>query len=314
MAQKYSKIIEKLGRRRVKLNEPMAKHTTFKIGGPADLFYEARTTKELVEAVKLARKLEIPYFILGGGSNLLVADGGFRGMAIKIKNEKLKIKNYNKKLKIICEAGLMLSRLVGEAAQKGAGGLEFAAGIPGTVGGAVRGNAGAWQQAIGDKIVRVKILTPKGKIKWIKAADCQFSYRQSRFKKTREIILGVELELEKGNKKEVEAKIKENLAKRASQPKEPSAGCIFVNPKPLSAGELIDKCGLKGKRIGDAQISPKHANFIVNLGKAKAGEVIKLIKLIKKKVKDKFGINLEEEICFVGFDKISQKEALWQNS
>jgi len=300
MAQKYLKIIEKLGQGRVKLNEPLAKHTTFKIGGPADLFYEAKTTKELIKVIKLIKKLRIPYFVLGGGSNILVADEGFRGIVIKMSNVKCQMSNG----KIIAGAGVSLGELLKLAAKNSLAGLEFAAGIPGTVGGAVRGNAGAWQQAIGDKVVGVKVLTPTGRIKWLKAADCQFSYRQSRFKKTKEIILEVELKLEKGDKKEIEAKIRENLAKRASQPTQPSAGCIFVNPKPLSAGKLIEKCKLKGRQIGEAQISSQHANFIVNLGRAKAQEVIKLIKLIKKKVKEKFGIDLKEEICFVGFDKI----------
>lgn len=299
MAQKYSKIIEKLGQNRVKLNEPLARYTTFKIGGPADLFYEAKTEKEIIEAVRLAKKFKVPYFILGGGSNLLVADEGFRGLVIKIANSKYKIT----KRKIIAEAGVLLGTLVKESARVGLTGLEFAAGIPGTVGGAIRGNAGAWQQAIGDKILRVKVLTPEGRVKWIKREDCQFAYRQSRFKKNKEIILAVELKLEKGKKKEIRQKIKEILAKRKQQPKEPSAGCIFVNPKPLSAGQLIDMAGLKGKIVGKAQISPKHANFIVNLGGARAKEVLKLISLIKQKVKEKFGEELKEEIVLLGLRK-----------
>jgi len=276
----------------------LAKYTTFKIGGPADFFVEVEKEEELVKLLKLLRELNLPYFILGGGSNLLVADEGFRGIVIKIANCELRITNC----KIIAGAGVSLGKLVELSAENSLTGLEFAAGIPGTVGGAVRGNAGAWGEAIGDKVKRVKVLTPQGEIKWIDASDCQFSYRQSRFKKTKEIIWEVELELEKGDRKEIKEKIEENLAKRASQPKEPSAGCIFVNPKPFPAGELIDKCGLKGKRIGDAQISPKHANFIVNLGNAKAADVIRLIKLIKEKVKEKFGINLEEEVFLLGFD------------
>ena len=296
MAQDYLESIKKLGLT-VKTNEPLAKYTTFKIGGPADFFVEVEEEEKLPKLIKLLKELKLPYFILGGGSNLLVADEGFRGVAIKISNIKYKISNR----RIVVGAGVSLGRLVELASKNSLAGLEFAAGIPGTVGGAVRGNAGAWGQAIGDRVKRVKILTPRGEIKWIKASDCHFSYRQSRFKKTKEIILEVELELEKGNKKEIQEKISQNLAKRATQPKEPSAGCIFVNPKPFAAGELIDKCGLKGKRIGDAQISPKHANFIVNLGKARAAEVIKLIKLIKEKVKEKFGVELEEEISLLGF-------------
>jgi len=302
MAQKYLESFKKIGLV-AKANEPLAKYTTFKIGGPADFFVEIESEDKLLKALKLVKELKLPYFILGGGSNLLVADEGYRGVIIKISNLKSQISNR----KIVVGAGVSLGKLVELAAENSLTGLEFAAGIPGTVGGAVRGNAGAWGKAIGDKVKRVKVLTPEGKIKWIKNSDCRFSYRQSRFKKTKEIIWEAELELKKGDKKEIQEKIKENLAKRADQPKEPSAGCVFINPKPLSAGELIDKCGLKGKRIGNAQISPKHANFIVNLGGAKATDATKLIKLIKEKAKEKFGIDLEKEIFLLGFDNFSKE-------
>lgn len=304
MNLKYQKIIEKLGKKRVKVDEPLASHTTFKIGGPADLFYEAKTTDELVKAVKLARKLKIPFFILGGGSNILVSDRGFRGLVIKNKNEKIKMKSENFKLKILVDAGVKLSQLVDLATREFLSGLEFAVGIPGTVGGAVRGNAGAWQQAIGNKIFRVQILNQEGKIEWISQKECQFDYRQSRFRRTDEIILKVELILGKGNVNEIKKQISENRTKRQGQPKQASAGCIFINPKPNSAGKLIEDCGLKGKKIGEAQISPLHANFIVNLDRAKAKDVIQLIKLVKKEVEKKFDVDLKEEICLVGFDKI----------
>jgi len=300
MAQDYSEIIENLGKDRVMQNEPMSLHTTFRIGGPADLFFEAKTTKDLVDAIKLCKQNKICYFILGGGSNLLVNDRGFRGMVIKIRNAKYLMRNT----KIIADAGMLLGDLVKKTAQMGLSGLEFAVGIPGTVGGAIRGNAGAWQQNIGDKVIRVKILSPLGKIKWLEANDCQFSYRQSRFKIKPEIILEVELELDEGNKDEIAKKIEENREKKSLQPKEPSAGCVFVNPKDCRAGQLIEQCGLKGKKIGGAQISPKHANFIVNLGKAKAADVKCLIELAKKMVLQKFGIHLQEEVYLLGFDKI----------
>lgn len=305
MAPKYAQIIKRLGKERVRVKEFLAPHTTFKIGGIADLFYEAKEEEEIVRAVKLARKLKIPYFILGGGSNLLISDEGFRGLVIKINNKKLEINN-NGKIKV--DAGVPLSKLVEEVKKKSLTGLEFAVGIPGTVGGAIWGNAGAFQQSIGELVSRLKILNEEGRIKWLRLKDCQFSYRQSRFKSSKEVILEVELKLKKGKRKEIEKKMAENLTKRLSQPKEPSAGCVFVNPKPLVAGKLIQECGLKGKRVGDAQISSLHGNFIVNLGKARASEVIKLIKLIKEKVKEKFGVILQEEIQLVGFDKNYFKE------
>jgi UDP-N-acetylmuramate dehydrogenase len=285
---------------KVKANVLLASYTTFKIGGPADLFYEAKTSEEIIKAVKLAKRLKIPYFILGEGSNLLVSDQGFKGLVIKIQTLEFKLRNSN----IIADSGVRLKTLVEEAAKAGLSGLEFAAGIPGTLGGAIRGNAGAWQQNIGDKVLRVRVLAKNGKIRWLSQKDCQFKYRQSRFKKTGEVILAIELQLEKGTKEEILKKIKKNLKNRKNQPKETSAGCIFVNPKPLSAGKMIEECGLKAKRVGGAQISTQHANFIVNLGEAKAKDVLQLIKLAKTKVQKKFGVRLEKEIYLLGFDKM----------
>lgn len=296
----YKKIIEFLGKERVKINEPMTKQTTFKIGGPADLYYEAKTQKELTNSILLARKLKIPYFILGNGSNLLVSDKGFRGIVIKNKNEKIEIKNENLKFKVIVGAGWDLGILINKLAQNSIGGLEFMTGIPATVGGAVRGNAGAWQQNIGDKVSRVEILTESGQTSWLNQKDCHFSYRESQFKKNTKIILEVEFLLEKKDKDKIEKEINEILIKRKNQPSKPSAGCIFTNPKPDLAGKLIEECGLKGVKIGCAQISPKHANFIVNLGRAKMADVVALITLIREKVRQKFGIELEEEIVRIG--------------
>lgn len=302
MASKYSQFIKKIGG--VKENEPLAKHTTFKIGGPADLFFEAKATEELIKAVKLARELKIPFFILGGGSNLLVSDQGFRGLVIKVQNEEIRVEGE----KIIAEAGVSLSRLVEKAVEHSLTGLEFAVSIPGTVGGAVRGNAGAWQQAIGERVVRVQILTEKNQVKWLDQKECQFAYRQSRFKQTQAVILAVELSLEKGKETAIKEQIDLNQEKRKGQPKEPSAGCIFVNPKPKSAGSLIEAVGLKGKQVGQAQISSQHADFIVNLGGAKAQDVLQLIKLAREKVKEKFNFDLREEIILVGFDRIKDTD------
>lgn len=309
MASKYSQIIKILGKDRVKLNEPLANHTTFLIGGPADFFYEAKTTNELVEAIKLSGKFEVPFYLLAGGSKILVSDEGFRGLIIKVSTSQFSCPAgrraiYN--LEIIADAGVPLKTLVEETAQKGLAGLEFAAGIPGTIGGAIRSNAGAWQQAIGEKVKMVKVLDEEGGIKELSQEECQFKYRQSRFKKTREVILEVKLVLKKGNSEKIKEQISTYLAQRQGQPQEPSVGSIFINPKPQSAGELIEAVGLKGKKIGKARISPKHANFIVNLGGATAREVISLIELVKTGVEKKTGIVLEEEICLVGFDRIKK--------
>jgi UDP-N-acetylmuramate--L-alanine ligase/UDP-N-acetylenolpyruvoylglucosamine reductase len=277
----------------------LAKYMTFKIGGQADYFAEAEDEGRIRELINWANRKKIAYFILGGGSNLLVADEGYRGLAIKLKNAKIKIKNA----KVYCEAGVRLSELVQAVAKRGLAGLEFAAGIPGTVGGAVRGNAGAWQQSFGDLVVRVKILDEKGNFRWLRKRECNFAYRESRFKKTSEAIVTVELKLKIGNREEIEKRIENNLTKRSSQPKEPSAGCVFVNPPTAAAGQLIDQCGLKGRRVGGAMVSERHANFIVNMGGATAKEVVRLIEVVKTSVKGKFGIELKEEIQLIGLVK-----------
>lgn len=292
----------------LKKNEILAGYTTFNIGGPADWFYEAKTEKDLLAAVVLARKNNLPWFILGGGSNLLVADEGFRGLVIAMRNTQCVIpasRQGGRDTKITADAGLPLAKIVDLATQNSLSGLEFAAGIPGTIGGAVRGNAGAWRQSVGEKVSAVKVADDNGQITWLDQKDCLFSYRESRFKKTGEIILAVELNLAKGNQTAIKNQVAENLAKRRCQPGQPSAGCIFKNSPPVSTGALIDQVGLKGRKIGGAQISPQHANFIVNLGKAKASDVIELIKVIKTEVKKKFGVAVKEEICLLGFGKTS---------
>ena len=250
-------------------NVPLKNYTTFKIGGPAKYFFEAKRKEELIEAIKLAKKLELPFFILGGGSNLLVSDKGFDGLVIKF--------------------GQPLSSYVSK-------GLEWAVGIPGTVQGAVYSNAGAFKKSIKDVVKEVEVFDTKTeKIKNFKSKDCKFGYRDSIFKKNKNlIILSVKIKSKKSNRK----KIKQYLDyRKKTQPLNfPSAGSIFKNPRGFFAADLIERCGLRGKRIGKVKISEKHANFIVNLGNGKAKDVKKLIKLAKQKVKSKFGIVLKEEI------------------
>lgn len=279
----------------LKTNQNLASLTTFNIGGPADFFYEAKKEKDLINLLVMVKEKKIPFFVLGAGSNILFSDKGFAGLIIKIALDDCRVEND----RIKAGAGVSLSKLVNLAVKEELSGLEFAAGIPGTIGGALFGNAGAWQQSIGDKVERVKILDEDGQFKWLNHEECQFAYRQSRFKKTKEIILMVELKLTKGKIQEIQQKVQQNLTKRLSQPKEPSAGSVFINPKPDSAGVLIEKCGLKGQRIGGAKISEQHANFIVNTGGAKASDVLKLIALVRKKVKQQFEIDLKTEISFL---------------
>jgi len=288
-------------------NVSLKDYTTFKIGGRAKYFCRVSTKEELIEAAKFAKKMKLPIFILGAGSNLLISDKGFSGLVIKIQYSTSNIQ-YSK---ILTGAGTSLSRLVNVAASAGLTGLEWAAGIPGTVGGAVYGNAGAFGKSMKDVIKTVTVLkipNPKSQIpnkfqiKKYKNKECRFGYRDSIFKKRKDlIIISITLQLKKGKKKEIGNIMKEYLEyKKKTQPLNfPSAGSVFKNPKGFFAAELIEKCKLKGKKIGNAKFSEKHANFIVNLGGAAAQDVKKLINLAKKSVKNKFKVKLEEEIQYL---------------
>ena len=290
-------------------NIKLASQVTFKIGGEAEYFFVAKTKEDLIKAIKVAKRYQLPFFILGGGSNLLISDKGFKGIVIKIQMSNVKRQNT----KIYTEAGLPLSLLLTRALENNLTGLEWAVGIPGTVGGAIRGNAGAFGCSMAGIVKSAEVLevqnlksqnyNSKLKSKILKDKDCKFGYKDSIFKHQQDlIILSAHLQFKKDNQKEIKKKIKEYLDKRKkTQPNFPSAGSVFKNPPGFWAGELIEKCGLKGKKLGKAQISKKHANFIINLGGAKAEDVKKLINLAKLKVKDKFGIKLEEEIQYLGF-------------
>jgi len=307
---------------KIQKNISLAKYTTFKIGGPARYFFVAKNKEDLIKAIKTAKKLKLRFFILGGGSNVLFSDRGYRGLII---NFQFSIINFQKNGTIYTGAGTKLEDIVKLAARESLTGLEWAAGIPGTAGGAVYGNAGAFNSVTGDIVKSVEVLDFRTlRIKNFSQKDCKFSPKNTVFKNRKNlIILSVVFKLKKGNKKQIQKKIKEYLSyRKKSHPFNlSSAGCMFKNQKSkiknqkllkefpelkkfnkmgmIPASYLVEKSGLKGKKIGDAQISTKHANFIVNLGKAKAKDVIKLIKLAKQKVKKKFGVNLEEEVQIV---------------
>ncbi len=308
----------------IQKNIPLAQYTTFKIGGPAGFFCEAKNEKEILEALKFAQEKKLPVFILGGGSNVLVSDKGFNGLVTKIQNTKYKILDT----KIECGAGCVLSKIVSESVRSGLTGLEWAAGIPGTVGGAVRGNAGARALGgeMGDTIESVRVLDVDDlQIKTYDLQMCEYDYRNSIFKQNSNlIILSAIFKLKKGDKTEGEKKIQEILAKRKEkQPMEfPSPGSFFKNPVvkdkkliqqfetdtgqkildgKIPAPWLIEEAGMKGEKIGSAMVSEKHANFIVNTGDATAENVIMLAAIIKTKVRNKFDIQLQEEVQMVGF-------------
>ncbi|MFC1789568.1 UDP-N-acetylmuramate dehydrogenase [Patescibacteria group bacterium] len=287
---------------KIEKNVFLSKYTTFHIGGKADFFLIAKNKEELNSGILWAKKKKLPFFVLGNGSNLLVSDKGFRGLVIKVQN----IKHNLQDEKIIAGAGIKLGDLLKIATKKNLSGLEWTVGIPGTIGGAVYGNAGSFDGSMKKSIESVEVLDiKKNKIINFKNKDCKFGYRESVFKNKKNlIILSAKLKLEKKDKEEIKEKIKKYLFyKKERQPlRFFSAGSVFKNPKEsgFSAGELIAKAGLKGKRIGGAEISKIHANFIVNFKNAKSKDVIRLINLIKKQVKNKFVIKLKEEIQYLG--------------
>jgi len=291
----------------IRENISLKNYNTFRIGGKARYFFVAKNKEDLIKAIKLTKDFKLPLFVLGNGSNLLISDEGFKGLVIRIMNQELRIK----KNLIHAETGVSLGQLMSLALKNNLSGLEWAAGIPGTLGGAIYGNAGAFGKSMGDNVKEVEVLDIRDlRFKIYDLKKCKFGYRDSVFKKKKNlIIISAKILLKRSDKKEIRDKIKEYLDyRKKNQPLNfPSIGSIFKNPAPerslvrgrpfnFSAGELIEKCGLKGKRIGDVKISEKHANFIINLGKGKAKEVRKLITFIKKKVKERFGITLEEEI------------------
>ncbi len=272
----------------VQKNVPLSSFSTFGIGGKAEWFYQVEEEKNLIQLIKFCKENNIPYFILGGGSNVLFSDDSFKGLVIKIDTSDYEIKGE----KIIVKSGVSLSKLVDLAYKNSLSGLEFALGIPGTIGGAVAINASAAGHKMSEIIEKVKILTEEGEIK-------ELSFVNNLFKDKKGIILEVVLRLKKQKKEKIKEEMQKALSLRKNQPTGKSAGCVFKNPSLLSAGKLIEECGLKGKKIGAAQISEKHANFIINLGSAKASDVLKLITYIKEKVKAKFNIDLKLEIVLV---------------
>lgn len=292
--------------RAVLFDELLSKHTTFKIGGPAFLFFKAPNLAFLKKIINFCQKNKIKIFIIGSGSNLLVRDQGFRGAVIKLEGDFQKIA-LKGKATVEAGAGATLPGLAKFSESKNLSGLEWAAQIPASCAGALRSNAGAFGASMADITESLTVLdTRTKKIKKLSRKELGFSYRNCRGDKNYLIISAV-LKLKKKPKKEILARKKQMLATRQkSQPLNlPSAGCIFKNPPcagitaRASAGRLIEKCGLKGYQIGAARISDKHANFIVNSGGAKARDVLKLIKLIQKKVKEKFGVNLKLEIIIL---------------
>jgi len=282
-------------------NVPLAPLTTFRIGGTAAVVVTAHSPEEIARAVRLAAQDGIRWTVMGGGSNLLVADEGFAGLVVLVRAARVSVHGQE----IEAEAGADLQRVVSASAWAGLGDLTFAAGIPGTVGGAVAGNAGAWGRAIGECVVSVRLLRAATlETVEISPAEMKFDYRSSAVQATRDVVLAVRLGLEPAERKVLLKSIDENLAKRALRlPELPSAGSFFRNLPPLKPGEprepagrLLEAVGAKGLRIGDAGVTEKHANVIVNLGHARCKDVLALVAELEQRVQAKFGVKLVREV------------------
>jgi UDP-N-acetylmuramate dehydrogenase len=295
--QRYlkSKVLEK---------ESLKEHTSFGIGGPAEFFAQPRNIDDLKMLLNSARKYKMAFRLIGAGSNILVSDKGLKGITVSL-NLPFFRKIHFKDNYIEVGAGKPLNQFIHDLKKRSLSGAEFLVGIPGTIGGALAMNAGVVVRAksqelraknIGDLVETVSVMDYNGTIKNLNKKEIRFNYRNSSLSKY--IILSTRLKLKKAKKKEIDNRIKKYLKVRKINQdySYPSAGCVFRNPAGNSAGRLIDLCGLKGRRIGDAVISSKHANFIINLGRATAGDVVKLMSLVRKEVRNKFGINLEPEI------------------
>ncbi len=294
-------IFEKiLGKENVFEKEPMKNHTTFKIGGSADWFLVPQNKEQLTEIIAVIKEVKMPFFVLGNGSNLLVGDKGIRGVVICLGKQMDNIEISENECRT--ESGALLSKVANAVQRQGLSGLEFASGIPGSIGGAVFMNAGAYEHEMKEIIKTVEYMDKNGEIFTISNEDCDFGYRTSLFSKNDYIVLGCTLILKVDNPCEIRKRMDDYTSRRTSkQPLEkPSAGSVFKRPVGHFAGALIEQSGLKGYQIGGAQVSQKHAGFIINTGNATAKDVLDLIEHIKKVVFENFGVMLEPEVKMIG--------------
>ena len=298
------KFCEELGKEQVLFEEPMKRHTTFRIGGPAEIFVMPKTTEEVKKTLEICRQEEIPYFVLGNGSNLLVSDKGYRGVIIQMDRNMEEITVEGTEIR--AAAGALLSSIAVAARRASLAGFEFAGGIPGTLGGAVVMNAGAYGGEMKDVLKEVTVMTQEGEVREIPAEELEMGYRTSIVKKAGYLVLGATISLKKGNIEEIKALTKELSEKRTSkQPLEfPSAGSTFKRPEGYFAGKLIMDSGLRGCQIGGARVSDKHCGFVINTGNATAKDVVELMNHVQEAVREKYGVTLEPEVKFLGeFDE-----------
>jgi UDP-N-acetylmuramate dehydrogenase len=297
-----------LGPGRVEVARPLAPLTTFKVGGPADLFLEPRTSEEIVTALRLAARHGVPVTLLGGGSNVLVADGGVRGLVLRPRGGRIAREGAGR---VRADAAVTINGLVRWMIGHGLAGLEAWAGTPGTVGGGIYGNAHWGGHLLSEFVVSVRVASPAGEVAEVAAADMEFGYDASRLQRTHEVLLSAAFAASPGDPEVLRATARASLAyrKRTQPLASPSAGCIFQNPGPdvalpasvpRSAGALVDRAGLKGAHEGGALVSPTHANFIVNTGTATARDIRALVDRCRAAVADRFGVTLAEEIVYLG--------------
>jgi UDP-N-acetylmuramate dehydrogenase len=300
ISEQARKNLMKLIKGKILFDEPMEKHTSLHIGGPVNALIIPRNEHDLKNLLNFAKKNGIPLTVMGNGTKLLVSDKGIDGIVVKINGciEKVTISGT----KVKAGAGYLLANLSRLVANHGLSGLEFAVGIPGTVGGGVVMNAGAHGFMMSDILTNVTVMNVEGKIKKYSKNDLEFGYRQSKLQNSKTIVFDVEMKLKKDDADKIEKRMREYIEwRKKNQPLDlPNAGSIFKNPTGIPAGKLIDMAGLKGMRLGNAKISEKRANFIVNLGNATALDVLSLMNLIREKVLQKFGIWLEPEIRIIG--------------
>ena len=282
------------------LDEPLCNHTTFRVGGRADAFLSVSEEEQLQKVIALCKRAQVPYLIIGNGSNLLVSDAGFRGLVLAIGKGMSEVCIEQKH--IIAKAGALLSSVAQLAAKNGLGGMEFASGIPGSIGGAIVMNAGAYDGEMKQIVEEVTVLTQDGDIKILTNDELDFGYRMSRVKKEQMIVLSVKLCLEFKEQELIYAKMNDFAARRREKQsmEYPIAGSTFKRPEGMFAGKLIMDAGLRGYTVGGAQVSQKHCGFVINTGNATAEDVYTLIKDVQNKVNDTFGVMLEPEVIMVG--------------
>ena len=296
----YKSLLNILGKEGIYIDEPMKNHISFKVGGPADFLVKPKDENQIKEVITFLKSNDIPYIVIGNGSNLLVKDGGIRGVVIKIAD------NFNEFIvednTVFAQSGALLSFMGKAILNNSLTGFEFAAGIPGTLGGAIAMNAGAYGGEMKDIVKMVKLIDTKGNIFELSNEDMEFEYRKSLINKQDYIVLSAVIELKEGNYEEIKEAMKELTKSRVTkQPLNlPSAGSTFKRPVGYFAAKLIEDSGLKGLTLGGAQVSDKHAGFVVNIGDAKAKDILDLINVVKSTVYSKFGVMLEEEVKILG--------------